>query len=63
MTKSIAQTAKEVFKTFAHKKSNEFIATEPTLTGIGNLIKKTAAKSLLEVGIGIGTIPFFVSQL
>ena len=63
MAKSIAQTAKEVFKTFAHKEGNEFIATEPALTGIGNTIRKNASKSILEVGIGIGTIPYFVSLL
>ncbi len=63
MAKSIAETAKEVFKTFAHKEGNEYIATAPALIGVGNLIKKNASKSVLEVGIGIGTIPYFVSKL
>jgi len=63
MAKSIAATAREVFKTFAHKEGNEYIATVPALDGIGNLVKKSACKNILEVGIGIGTIPYFVSQL
>lgn len=63
MATLIEQTAKEVFKVFAHKEGNEYIATEPALIGIGNLVKKNACKNILEVGIGIGTIPYFISQL
>lgn len=63
MIQSIATTAKEVFKLFAYKEGCEYIATEPALIGIGQLIIRGRYKNILEVGIGIGTIPYFISRL
>jgi hypothetical protein len=53
---------KEIYKKFSLLEGSEHIATEFALKGIERIIKDNKVWSVLEIGIGIGTIPYLVKN-
>ncbi|MGB0525346.1 MAG: hypothetical protein ACPGJS_20395 [Flammeovirgaceae bacterium] len=53
----------EVAKKFAAKEGSERIASEHALQGLEKRIRKGNINNILEFGIGIGTIPYLISQI
>jgi hypothetical protein len=55
--------SEQVFETFCRKEGNQHIATENALHGLDRIICRYGLQNLLELGIGIGTIPYFLNLL
>lgn len=54
--------AKSVYRNFSDKEGNQHIAGQYGLKIILNLIHSYKVKNVLEVGVGIGTIPYLIFQ-
>jgi len=52
-----------VFDHFCMKEGNQHIASQNALKGIRKIICRYHVTKVLELGIGIGTIPYFLHQL
>ena len=60
---SIQKAARDVTQLFREKTGSDEIAQEDALTQIGRVFYKTQPISVLDLGAGIGTISYFLSQL
>jgi hypothetical protein len=60
---SIEDIAHEVTVAFRAKRGSESIAQEDALVQIGKVFQEVGPRSVLDLGAGIGTISFFLSQL
>lgn len=55
--------SKQTFDVFCEKEGNKHIASLSALKGLQKLILRYKVTKVLELGIGIGTIPYFLSRL
>ena len=55
-------TAEEIFKIFALKDGSAHIASQNALNGVFMLMDRYRPKNILEIGIGIGTIPYSLNE-
>jgi hypothetical protein len=54
---------KNIYKKFASLEGSDHIASEFALKGIEKLILKNNVKTVFELGIGIGTIPYLIKKI
>ncbi len=61
MNFSPRQSANESFTVFCKKEGNEFIASVFAIEKLLEQVQKSKPKTIIELGVGIGTLPFAVN--